>query len=136
KGTVVGGKVGQAIGRSRLVLNLGGRAGHGQAGTRAQCDDVGVGELQHTAINVGAAGQRMGRAVKVGQAVGQIHLELGAAAYVEGAVIGEVARGGEVKAAGDGKGTAVGGEVGQAIGRSRLVLDLGGRARHGQAGAR
>src|SRR5438874_2787141 len=76
----------------------------------------------------------MGRAIEVCQAVGQVHGELGAAADVERSIVVEVAGGREVEATGDGKRAVVGGQVRQANGRAGLVLNLGGRTRHGHAG--
>src|SRR6516162_9747074 len=76
----------------------------------------------------------MRRAVEVSQTVSQVYVELGVTADVERAVVGEVAGGGKVKAAGDGKGAIVGGEMGQAISRTSLILNLRRCTRHSYAG--
>src|SRR5439155_6096363 len=117
---VGGGGGGQGV-YVRLVHDFGGGAGQCDAGGVG--DDAGVGELQRAADDVGAAGERTGSAVEVCQTIGQVHDESGAAADVERSIVGEVARGGEVETAGDGKGAIVGGQIRQAIGRAGLVLN-------------
>src|SRR5690349_10413706 len=76
----------------------------------------------------------MSGVVEVRQAVGEVYSELGAAADGKYAVVGEVTRSREVETAGDAEGAVIGSEVGQAVGRASLILNFGGRTRHGQAG--